>query len=203
MSRTKLDIVNFALQQLRVAPISSLSEDSKAAATMSANFQVAKESILSSFVYDWSHTTTPLTPYKDSDGGYVEPSDCIAIIGLGTSGNYNCCSSGFQNLNSYSHRFAVRKVNGRLYLDSCCVDLYSTLHYICDQTNYNTMPADLFKLVGFELASISAQALTKSERIVSVLQGMIAGIQKSVQQHEGMKYQQRITMRRSYPFGGS
>jgi hypothetical protein len=202
MTKSKIDIINFALQQLKIDPLNSLAEISKESQEMQANYQIAKEYSRSSFVYDWAHATTPLTAYQDKDGGYIEPSNVVSIIGLGTSSQLGCCANSFKNLNNYSHQFSIRKVNGRLYIDSCCLADYGVLHYMKDETNYNTIPSDLFKLIGFELALISSQALSKSESITAFLQNMIGVLKKEAQQYEGMRYKQQTrSLVRRYPFG--
>lgn len=186
MIKNETDLANFALQQLSIGPIGSMDDDSRVAVVIKDTFQLSKESILKDFIFDWAHKAEKIISYPD--GGYQKPADCIKIIGLGTDCQFCCCSSGFKNLTNFSHKFSVREINGRLYIDSCCSN-YDTLHYVYNNINYNSLPTDLYELIGYRLAADACLALTGDLQRTQFLRGEISRLTSEVRKHEGLEHQ--------------
>lgn len=92
--KKEIGIINLALSQFSIDPIPSLNDfEDKHVNEMRRDFQIAKENILRSYVFDWAHKAEKLIQYNDEKGGYQKPSDYINFIGLGRADNFYCCSS--------------------------------------------------------------------------------------------------------------
>lgn len=201
MIKNEIDLINYALRQLSINPIGAIDEPSKEAKIMKDTFQLSKESILREYVFDWAHKAEKLVSYTDAQAGFQQPADCIKIIGLGTDCAYCCCSSDFKNLVAYTHKFSIRKVNSRLYIDSCCQGKYDIIHYIYNNINYNDIPADLFELLSTKLASDSCFALTGNLTLCQYLEGKVMRLLGEVRKHEGMERKPVTGNSCGYPFG--
>lgn len=188
--KNEIGIINLALSQLSIDPIPSFEENTKIADQMKRNFQLAKENILRTYVFDWAHKAEKLVKYADEAGGYQKPADYINFIGLGTSENFCCCDSSWKNLSSYTHDLSVREVNGRLYINSCCASKYDWLHYSYNNQHYTTMPSDLLQAIAFELAYTSCMSLTKSESLTNFMRQRRDEILSSARQHSGFENKQ-------------
>lgn len=185
--KNEIGIINFALSQLSIDPISSMEEKTKIAREMRRFFQIAKESILREFVFDWSHKAEKLVEYGDSEGGYHKPSDYINFIGLGTCADFCCCSGNWRNLANYSHSASLREVNGRLYIQSCCK--YEYMHYAYDNLNYSGIPSDLLEIIAFKLAFLASPALTKNQKTQEYIREVLESQLKKTKMHAGMENQ--------------
>lgn len=200
MINNEIDLINYALRQLSIDPIGSIDEQSKEAKIMKDTFQLSKECILRDYVFDWAHKAEKLVRYADADAGYQQPADCIKVIGLGTDCQYCCCSSDFKNLVAYTHRFSIRKVNGRLYIETCCPG-YDILHFIYNNQNYNDMPSDLFELMCTKLASDTAFFLTGNLSLAQYLEAKVLRLLSEVRRHEGAERKPVRGCTYEYPFG--
>lgn len=188
--KSEIGLVNFALAQLSIDAVPSLNEKTKVQATMSRMFQIAKETILREYVFDWAHKAEKLVLYADALGGYEKPADYINYIGLGNSCNFCCCASGWQNIEIYTHKSSVREINGRLYIQSCCCDQYEWFHYSFNNQNYSSMPSDLFETIGYKLAYIAAMPLTKNQSLTEYLRQRTDDSLKRAQRHSGLENKQ-------------
>ena len=154
---------------------------------MRDNFQIAKEFILSSYVFDWAHKAEKLVPFADAEGGYHQPAEWISFIGLGDESCFCCCTSKFLNLSSFTHKFSVRKVNGRLYINSCC-SCYEFLHFTYNNINYDDIPAYLFEAIGYKLALISSFRLAENLQIEQILEKRLLSVLGNAEQFEGFNH---------------
>ncbi len=187
-TKNAIGIANFALSQLSIDPIASFDEKTKSAKEMARNFQIAKETILREYVFDWAHRAEKLIAYNDDQGGYQKPNDYINFIGLGDACSYCCCSSEWKNLTVFTHKASVRQINGRLYIDSCCCDSYDTLHYSFNNQNYADISADLFEIIGYKLAYISAMQITRNQSLVEFVRERLEFALQKARMHEGLEH---------------
>lgn len=188
--KNEIGIINLALSQLSIDPIPSINENSKIADEMRRDFQIAKENILRTYVFDWAHKAEKLIQYVNADGngGYQKPADYINFIGLGTCTHFCCCYNGYKNLSSYTHNASVREVNGRLYIDTCCsAHCYEYLHYTFNNQNYTDMPMDLLESIAYHLAYMSCMRLTKSESLTEFLLKRRDEVLSSAKKHAGLE----------------
>lgn len=190
--KNEIGIINLALSQLSIDPIPSLNDsEDKRVNEMRRDFQIAKENILRSYVFDWAHKSEKLILYPDEKGGYQKPSDYINFIGLGTAENFCCCSSLWKNLNSYSHDSSVRYVNGRLYIErKCCCEPYEYFHYSYNNQNYADMQSDLLQAIALELSYISGMRLTKDQGLVEYTRQRRDDILSMARKHAGFENKQ-------------
>lgn len=187
--KNEIGIINFALSQLSIDPIPSINENTKIADEMRRDFQIAKESILRTYVFDWAHKAEKLIQFADPNGGYQKPADYINFIGLGTCDQFCCCADGYKNLSVYTHTASVREVNSRLYINTCCSNYcYEYIHYSYNNQNYTDMPTDLLESIAYHLAYISCMRLTKSESLTEYLRQRRDEVLNSAKKHSGLEH---------------
>lgn len=188
--KNEIGIINLALSQLSIDPIPSLNDmEDKRVNEMRRDFQISKENILRSYVFDWAHKVEKLVQYADDNRGYQKPADYINFIGLGSSDQFCCCSSSWSNLQSYTHAVSVREVNGRLYIDNPCCSIlcYEYLHYSYNNQNYTDIPSDLLQAIAYELAYTSCMRLTKDASLTDYMRKRRDEILSKAQMHAGFE----------------
>lgn len=152
------DICNLALDLLKEAPITSLSQDRPIARWMNRNFAVTRDSVLSKA--DWNcaikRTTLPADGTAPEFGWtyrYQRPSDCLRIIPL----TYD----GYPEGTPIKH-----KIEGNYILTDQSGPL--KVRYVSRFEEYDSYPAPLIEAISAALAGKAAHWLTGKSNYVQI-----------------------------------
>jgi hypothetical protein len=159
MPTSATDIANLALTKLGASPIAALTDDSKAARTLSAVYDSVRDAELRDRPWKFAMTRAALPSEAQGPGfgygrQYLLPSDCIRLIQVGEG------ASAFSLADYQGPDNAPFQVDGEAILTDMPAPL--RIRYVRRVTDVSRYDAAFVQAFACRLAAEAAEALTQS-----------------------------------------